>query len=90
MLIENVVNAFWSLLTTLLNWIQIPQLPESISGAFDQFFSILNSATSFAGFVLPGSILTPVLVVFLVLYALDHGYPVVMWVLRKIPFVGIE
>lgn len=90
MIVENIVNALFSLLQTLFSFINLPAMPEIISNAFQTFLNIAEYGSSIMNFALPGSVIRPAFSVFAVIFAVDHGYPVIMWVLRKIPMLGIE
>lgn len=91
-----IIEAFIKLITGILNviWVvEIPSLPESVQGAFDTFLSYAGNAVGFLAFFIPSPVLKLIGVlggVYLAAYAVYEGYKLVMWVLRKIPALGIQ
>lgn len=67
----------------------VPPAPDEFLNSIDSFFTYLQSATNLISLVLPVKI-APFFVVTGVIMVVEHGYPFLMWVLRKIPFLGIE
>lgn len=67
----------------------VPPAPDDFLEAIPQFFTYLESAQSLVALVFPIN-LEPFLTITLIILAVEHGYPFIMWVLRKIPFLGIE
>ena len=89
MIIEVLLDLVYKLLSTLLTTFDVPPAPEEFLEAIPQYFSYLESAKSLVALVLPVN-LAAFLAVTLVIMSVEHGYPFIMWVLRKIPFLGIE
>lgn len=80
--IKNVLN--------VLLVFKIPQLPTETMSYIDNLFSYLETGASILANYTPLSYL---LVMFGVLLAVDTGillYHFVMWVIKKIPFLGME
>lgn len=89
MIIEMLLNVLYTILNSLLI-LNIPQLPENVQGYLNTLFDYLVTGASILANYTPLSYL---LVLFGVLLAVDTGimlYHFVMWVLKKIPVLGIS
>ena len=89
MIIEGLLNAIYNLLNGILSSLNIPGIPAEMETAFEEFFVYLGYAKNLVGLVLPIN-LTPFFVIFFAIFAFEHLYPVIMWILRNIPMLGIE
>lgn len=91
MIIESLLNAIFSVFETLFSSINIPGMPEGMSEQVVSFFNnTLNYAGSLISLFIPWSqvkIFFPILIVIL---SSEEIYKLVMWVLRKIPMLGIS
>lgn len=81
---------FGWILSPIINLINFPAVPPELVQIVDQVFVHLKSGMSIINFFCPLSVIKPALVVFLAIFAAYHVYLIVMFVLRKIPFLGIE
>lgn len=89
MLIELLLSFLLRLLNTLLMF-EIPQLPLEVHSYIDTFFSYLESGASILANYTP---LPYLLTLFGLIVAIDVAlsvYKFVMWILKKIPMLGIE
>ena len=89
MIIEALLSLVYKLLALLISSFNVPPAPEEFIEAIPQYFEYLESAQSLVALVFPVN-LAAFLSVTLIILAVEHGYPFIMWVLRKIPFLGIE
>lgn len=91
-----IIDAFIGLIVRILDtiWIvEIPGLPESVNGAFDTFLSYVEQAVGFLCFFIPQAVINLIGVlggIYLAAVIVYDGYLLVMWVLRKIPVLGIS
>lgn len=89
MILEAIMNAIYNVLDTLLV-LNIPKLPPEVTGYIDTFFSYMEAG---AGILANYTPLSYLLLLFGVLLAVDAGilvYHLVMWVIRKIPMLGMS
>lgn len=89
MLIEMLLELIKSILGIML-FFEIPQLPAEVHSYISQMFEALVSGASILANYVPLSYL---LVLFGIILAIDVGinvYHFVMWILRKIPMLGID
>lgn len=89
MIIEGLLKIIFYLLSAVITQFNVPPVPQEFVDAIPQFFDLLDVASGLIALVLPID-LTPFFVVTLVIMVVEHGYPFIMWVLRKIPFLGIQ
>ena len=91
MIIEAVLNVVVSLLTSLFGLLPaLPAMPEVITTYWSQFVSIFNNGLSFLMFFLVPEVLYACLGISLALFIFDETYDVILWFLKKIPFLGIK
>ena len=89
MIIEGLLKIIFNILSLIISQFNVPQAPQEFIDAIPQFFEILDLASGLIALVLPIN-LSVFTVVTVVIMVVEHGYPFIMWVLRKIPFLGIE
>lgn len=91
-----IIQAFISLIVKILNaiWVvEIPQLPAEVQSAFDTFLGYVSDAVGLLTFWIPQPVVRLIGAlgaIYLSAYAVYEGYRLVMWVLRKIPVLGIS
>ena len=91
MIIEAVLNVVVSLLTALFNLLpELPAMPEIINTYWAQFVIIFNNGLSFIMFFLVPDVLYACLGISLALFVFDETYDVILWFIKKIPFLGIK
>lgn len=89
MLIELLLNLIYNLLNTMLVF-EIPKLPAEVQGNIDTMFDYLVSGASILANYTPLSYL---MTLFGIILAIDVGiniYHFVMWILKKIPMIGVS
>lgn len=85
MITESVLNFLQEAFFFIFFWLNVPPMPEAVTNGISAFFEVLQQGSSMIGFFLPGQIVKPFFTVFFVIFAVDHGYPFIMWIVRKIP-----
>ena len=89
-----IVKLLFELIINLLNivfgWVSVPQMPEAVTTALDTLLQAMASAMGFVWLIVPRELVLVVLPVVLVVENFDKLYSVVMWVLKKIPFLGMQ
>lgn len=91
MIIEAITNAFIKFFTALLQFINIPQIPadvlESVNSTID---SIIQRGSELIDLFIPYTVAKVLLLIVIVIEVAVHLYHFVMWIIRKIPMVGIS
>ncbi len=90
MILESVFNLFSSALKLIFGWINLPQLPAEVETVINQLFLYMESGIGFLYLFFNMSLVKIMLPFVLVVSNFEKVYKLVMYVLRKIPFLGIE
>ena len=89
MIIESLLNVILGYFDLVLIF-EIPPLPDNVTGYIETFFGYLETGASILANYTP---LTYLLVLFGIILAVDAAiliYHFVMWIIRKIPFLGMS
>ena len=91
MIIESLLSAIFNLFSAVFGGINIPGMPD---GMEDTVVGFLGQALNYAGglisLFLPWSQVRVFFPILIVILASEEIYKLVMWVLRKIPMLGIS
>lgn len=90
MILEILLNAIMSLLKMCFSWISLPQFPGDLTTSISSFLDLIFNNLSLLGFFIRPSTLVVVIPVLIILLNFDEVYKFTMWILRKIPFLGIQ
>lgn len=90
MLFQTILNALKGLLQTLLGWINIPSAGEEFSNGISYFTTMLETGQSLIDLFIPWSLVKFGLPLLIVVVNFERVYNLIMWILRKIPMLGIE
>lgn len=90
MIIKGLFELFYSMITAVFSFVNLPQLPEEVQSVVDSLFQFMGQGINLIGFFCHPSlikVLVPLTIVFL---NFEKLYKLVMFVLRKIPFINID
>lgn len=91
MIIESLCNLIYKVVTTLLNWVNIPSLGSDFLSSFNTVLTLaLTNARGIISLFIPWRIVQIGIPIVLVVVSVRVLYPLVMWVLRKIPVAAIS
>lgn len=90
MIIEGLLTLFSSALKLIFGWINLPDLPGEVETVISQLFVYMESGMGFVFLFFNMSLVRTMLPLVVVVMNFDKAYKLVMYVLRKIPFLGIE
>lgn len=91
MIIETLLNAIFSIFEKVFSVINIPGMPDGMSEQVVSFFSdALNYAGSLISLFIPWSQVKVFFPILIVILSSEEIYKLVMWVLKKIPMLGIS
>lgn len=68
----------------------LPQVPVQIVSVVDNFYSLVRNALNLLAVFVSFNVLRVIIPIVIVIINLENLYSLVMWILRKIPFVAIE
>jgi hypothetical protein len=83
-LADVVVKVVFSLLGVL------PSMPDSVTSVVDNFFDLIFVGVSIFNFFVPLNFVVVLIPIVIAIVNFDKLYKLVMWILRKIPFIGVE
>ena len=91
MLVEALFTAVTWLIDAILNVLDVlPDFPAELVTSVEEFFSLIFDNLSILGFFLPLSTVKILIPLVLLVINFEDVYAFVMWLLRKIPFLGIK
>ena len=92
MLTEALINAGMFLFDVILNFLDLlPDMPEEVVAVLDEFFDLIfTNGWSIACFVIPMDFALMLLPLVILVANFERVYHLIMWVLRKIPLLGIK
>lgn len=90
MIIKGLFNLVLGLLKIIFAPINLPQLPDGIQSILDRLLEVLLSAVGLLEvFVRPQTLLV-VVPLLIIIYNFEHVWNGIIFILKKIPFLGIE
>ena len=91
MIIKGLVSLVLGLLDILLSVINLPGLDQStIQSVYDFLDRLFDITSEFIGFFVPWGVVQALIVPLILILNIDHIYHLFMWILKKIPMLGIE
>ena len=92
MITEALMNAGLFLMNAILNFLDLlPDMPSEVISVLDEFFDLIfTNGWSLACFLIPMDFALILLPLVILVVNFERVYHLIMWVLRKIPMVGIK
>lgn len=73
------------LIRAIFSWINLPDFPEAAKTAIDTYMNLIFDNLDFLSFFVNVSTLKIVATVAIALFAFEHIYKIIIWVVHKIP-----
>lgn len=90
MIIKLLFELVIGLLELVFGWVSFPQMPEAVTAALDTLLNAMAAAMGFVWLIVPRELVLVALPVILVVENFDKLYSVIIWILKKIPFLGMQ
>lgn len=90
MILEALLNLIKVLLNVVFGWISLPPFPEELTTSVDTFLNLIFDNLSLLGFFIRPLTLTIAIPILIILLNFERVYKLVMWILRKIPFLNMN
>lgn len=90
MIIEALLNLIKVLLNVAFGWINLPSFPSELTESVNTFLSLIFDNLSLLGFFIRPLTLTVSIPLLVILLNFEKVYTLIMWILRKIPFININ
>lgn len=90
MILQAVFDLVRNVIKAVFGWINLPAMPDAVTSVIDELFSLLQGSVGMLGVFVDLSMLKLLLPVLLIVINFEHVWKFTMFILRKIPFLGIE
>ena len=90
MILEAVFNLVSGLVKIVFGWINLPDLPGSITSVVDELLALISGSVGIIGIFVDLNMVKILLPVLLIVINFDEVWKFTMFILRKIPFLGID
>lgn len=90
MIIESVCNIFITLIKSAFSWISLPSLPSIFTTTLNIIVSLFTSCMRIVFVFIDRSFLVAMIPIVIAVINLEHVFSFTMFILRKIPFLGIK
>lgn len=90
MIIEALLNLVKGLLNVVFGWISLPPFPEQLTGSIDTFLNLIFDNLNLLGFFIRPITLTVCIPILIILLNFEQVYKLIMWIVKKIPFLGVK
>lgn len=90
MIVKGLFELVFALLKIVFAPIDLPDLPDGIQTVLDELIDVMSGAVGLLGIFVDLSVVKWLIPVVLVIANLDKVWTLLMFILRKIPFLGIE
>lgn len=90
MILESVFNLFSTAIKLIFGWVSLPDLPPDVESIIDHLFGYMESGIGFLFLFVDMDLVKVMLPMVIVVANFERVYQLVMYVLRKIPFLGLD
>ena len=87
---NTLLNFLYYLLDFLFGWINIPQIPDNIIDSINSFINLIFDNLSLLGFFVRPTTLKILIPLVVFAFSFKYVYKIVIWVVKKIPFLGVN
>ena len=86
-----IISGFFSwVFSPIINVLNFPVIPAELVDIIAYVIGIMEGGIYLFDFFCPIDAILPAIYMFLSVWTIKHGYDMVMWILRKIPFIGVK
>lgn len=89
MIVETIINALFSLVQLIFGWIDLPDMPSTITSVVDELFSLFSGAIGLLGMFVDLSFVAVLVPVLILVINFDKVYRLTMFILHKLP-IGLN
>lgn len=80
----------YNIVQLVFGWINIPSFPVELTASIDSFLDLVFDNLSLLGFFIRPTTLKLVIPILLVVINFELIYKLIVWLIRKLPFIGIQ
>lgn len=89
-IMDNLLSGVFQIIDFLFSWINIPQIPDELVNNINEFLNLIFDNLSLLGFFIRPTTLKILIPLIVFVLTFKYIYRIVMWLLRKLPFLDIE
>lgn len=90
MIVSALLDLIYNVISTLLSIIDLPDLPDTAKSYIEQFKGILSDGVAIFGVYFDLQYIKILFTIFITVTLAIEVYHLVMWVIKKIPMLGIK
>ena len=90
MIIESVCNIFIAMIKSAFSWINLPRLPAIFTYYFNFILNVFTDSMKIVFVFFNQRFLVAFIPIVIAVINLEHVFSFTMFILRKIPFLGIK
>ena len=90
MILEAILNLFKNLLFIVFGWINLPAFPEGLINSINSFLDLIFNNLNLLVFFIRQTTLSLSIPNLIALLNFEKLYKLTIWILRKIPMLGIK
>lgn len=90
MIVESVCNILIAMIKSAFSWINLPTLPNILSRTLDFIISVFTDSMRIVFVFFSRGYLVVMIPIVIAIINLEHVFSFTMFILRKIPFLGIK
>ena len=90
MILEAIFELVFMLLSIIFAQIHLPGLPSEVQSIVDQVIGYIVGAVDLLGFFLDWNMVKILIPIVIIIVNLDKIWHLIMFILRKIPFLGMQ
>lgn len=85
-----IINVFNKITDFIFGFLNFPAVPVELSNSVSFVFDKISSGMGIVNFFLPLEQIKPAITCFLAIFTIEHSFTLIMFVIRKIPFLNIK
>lgn len=89
-ILNSLLNGLYYIIDFLFGWINIPQVPDTITNSINSFLNLFFDNLSLLGFFVRPTTLKILVPLIIIVINFKYIYKFIMWFLNKLPFINIK
>lgn len=87
---DSIMGFLYNIVSIVFGWINLPDFPADLTNSINTFLDLVFDNLSLLGFFIRPTTLKLVVPLLLIVINFELIYKLVMWIVRKLPFVNIK
>lgn len=91
MIVSSILDLLKFLITTIFGILpNIPSMPETLTNGINTFLDIIFDNVGLLGLFVPIDVMKIAIPIAIIIINFDHIYKLTLWILKKIPMLGMN